>query len=241
MDETMRQAIARFQAYLQRRPYAAHTIASYTLDLQPCFAACPRPLTPVSFRDVEPCLAQHCQRGFAPTTMPRRLHALTHFFDSLLEQRRVTGNPVKPRHRGRRGRPLPNTLSQEQVQRLCAQIHHPMDTALFLLMLRCGRRVSEVVRLQSDQIDWRQPAIRIEHGQGRKERRVYVSPDTVASLQTCLARRPAHAVGSAVCWNQKRPHRPLSITAVQKKMERYARAAGIKASGQWRRHTCASN
>src|SRR5439155_25475873 len=34
MDDTIRQAIHRFQEYLQRRQYATHTIANYTLDLQ---------------------------------------------------------------------------------------------------------------------------------------------------------------------------------------------------------------
>lgn len=58
-----------------------------------------------------------------------------HFFDYLVEQRCVTGNPVKPSHMVRRGRPLPKALSQDQVQQLFAQIHHPMDKALFLLML----------------------------------------------------------------------------------------------------------
>ncbi len=241
MDDTIRQAIHRFQEYLQRRQYATHTVANYTLDLQLFFAACPRPLAQVSFRDIAQFIEQQYAQGLAPTTIHRRLHALKHFFDYLLEQRRVTGNPVKPSHMVRRGRPLPKALSQDQVQQLFAQIHHPMDKALFLLMLRCGLRVSEVVHLTIDEIDWTQQAIRIEQGKGRKDRRVDVSPDAVASLQTCLTLRPAQVPGTAVFWNQKRPHRPLSITAVQKKMERYAKAAGITASCHWLRHTFASN
>jgi site-specific recombinase XerD len=141
----------------------------------------------------------------------------------------------------RRGRPLPKALSQNQVQQLFAQIHHPMDKALFLLLLRCGLRVSEVVHLTLDDIDWMQQAIRIDQGKGRKDRRVYVSPDAVTNLRTCLTHRPVHVPGAAVFWNQKRPHRPLSITAVQKKMERYAQAAGITASCHSLRHTFASN
>jgi site-specific recombinase XerD len=241
MDDIIRQALHDFREYLQRRHYAAHTLASYTLDLQLFFAVCPQPLAQVSFRDVEQFMERQYHQGLAPTTLHRRLHALKHFFDYLIEQQRVTGNPVKPSHMVRRGRPLPKALSQDQVQRLFAQIHHPMDKALFLLMLRCGLRISEVVHLKVDHIDWTQQAIRIEQGKGRKDRRVYMSPDTVASLQTCLTLRPAHAVGTSVFWNQKRPHRPLSITAVQKKIERYAKAAGIKASCHWLRHTFASN
>ena len=136
---------------------------------------------------------------------------------------------------------LPKALSLDQVRQLFAQIHHPMDKALFLLMLRCGLRVSEVVHLTLDDIDWTQQAIRIDQGKGRKDRRVYVSPDAVTHLKTCLTYKPAHVPGTAVFWNQKRPHRPLSSTAVQKKMERYAQAAGITASCHSLRHTFASN
>jgi site-specific recombinase XerD len=241
MEEPIRQAITRFRAYLQRRQYAVHTITNYTLDLQVFFTHCPQPLAQVSFRDIEQFIDRQYQQGLAPTTLHRRLHALKHFFDYLVEQRRVMGNPVKPSHMVRRGRPLPKVLSQDQVQQLFAQIQHPMDKALFLLILRCGLRVSEVVHLTIDDIDWTQQAIRIDQGKGRKDRRVYVSPDAVTSLQTCLTLRPAHVPGTAVFWNQKRPHRPLSITAVQKKMERYAKAAGLKVSCHWLRHTFASN
>jgi site-specific recombinase XerD len=241
MDDTVRQAIHRFQAYLQRRQYAAHTITNYTLDLQLFFAVCSRPPTHVSFQDVERFIDQQYAQGLAPTTLHRRLHALKHFFDYLLEQRRVAGNPVKPSHMVRRGRPLPKTLCQDQVQQLFARIHHPMDKALFLLMLRCGLRVSEVVHLRMDDIDWTQQAIRIVQGKGRKDRRVYISPDAVTTLRTCLTLRPPHTVGTSVFWNQKRPQRPLSIAAVQKKMERYAKAAGLKTSCHALRHTFASN
>jgi site-specific recombinase XerD len=45
----------------------------------------------------------------------------------------------------------------------------------------------------------------------------------------------------AVFWNQKRPTRTLSVKAIQKKMARYAKAAGIVASCHTLRHTFASN
>jgi len=42
-------------------------------------------------------------------------------------------------------------------------------------------------------------------------------------------------------WNQKRTGRALSTKGIQKKVERYAKAAGIKASCHSLRHTFASN
>src|SRR5919197_1257259 len=189
-------AIQQFRAYLQRRNYAAHTLDSYTLDLQVFFADVDTPLTRISFREVERFLETQRQQGLAPPTINRRLFA---------------------------------------------QIQHPLDRALLLLMLRCGLRVSEVAQLTVRHIDWSQHALLVEQGKGRKDRRVYLSADAVASLRECVQRRPSGVPGDAVFWNHKRHHRPLSIKAIQKKMERYAKAAGITASCHSLRHTFASN
>ena len=241
MDDIRQTAIDRFRAYLERRQFSAHTVASYTLDLRLFFAEVAVPLAQVSFREVDQFVERQHQHGRAWATINRRLNALKHFFDFCLEQQLVRGNPVKPSHFVRRGRPLPKALSREQVQRLFAQIAHPMDRALFLVMLRCGLRVSEVAQLKLEQIDWEQQALHIVQGKGRKDRRVYMSPDAVASVQQCLEQHPGARAQGYVFWNRKRAQQPLSVKAIQKKMERYAKAAGITASCHSLRHTFASN
>jgi len=159
----------------------------------------------------------------------------------VMERHTLAINPVKPNHFLRRGRPLPKHLAQDQVQALFAQITHPMDYALALLMLRCGLRVSEVARLRLADLDWEQQSIRIDQGKGRKDRMVYLSADALAALRTCLTGRPAVVPDGLVFWNQKRPHRALSSKGIQKKIERYAKAAGVKASCHSLRHTFATN
>src|SRR5262252_2472493 len=241
MDDIRQTTMDRFRLYLERRQFSAHTIASYTCDLHLFFRMVTVPLAQVSFREVEQFVEHQHQQGRAWATINRRLNALKHFFDFCLEQQLVAGNPVKPSHFVRRGRPLPKALSQEQVQRLLAQIAHPMDRALFLVLLRCGLRVSEVATLKLEQIDWEQQAIHIVQGKGRKDRCVYLSPDAVASVQQCLAQHPGARAQGYIFWNRKRTQQPLSVKAIQKKMERYAKAAGITASCHSLRHTFASN
>lgn len=235
------QVIQQFRVYLQRRNYAAHTLDSYTLDLRVCFAGIEPPLERVSFREVERLIDRQHHQGLAPATINRRLYALKHFFDFLIEHHVVGTQPVKPSHFLRRGRPLPKTLAKEQLEQLFAPIQHPVDKALFLLMLRGGLRVSEVAKLKLEDIDWTQQALRIEQGKGRKDRRVYLSPDAVANLRACLQLRPGTVPGGYVFWNQKRRDRSLSVKAIQKKMERYAKATGVAASCHRLRHTFASN
>jgi site-specific recombinase XerD len=241
MDDIRQTAIDRFRAYLERRQFSAHTIVSYTLDLRLFFTEVAIPLGQVSFREVDQFVESQHQHSRSWATINRRLNALKHFFDFCLDQQLVAGNPVKPSHFVRRGRPLPKALSREHVQRLFAQIDHPMDRALFLVMLRCGLRVSEAAQLKLAHIDWEQQALHIEQGKGRKDRRVYMSPDMVVSLQQCLTQHPGDRAQGYVFWNRKRAQQPLSVKAIQKKMERYAKAAGITASCHSLRHTFASN
>jgi site-specific recombinase XerD len=241
MDDIRQTAMDRFRLYLERRQFSAHTIASYTWDLRLFFREVAVPLAQVSFRDVDQFVEHQHHHSRSWATINRRLNALKHFFDYCLDQQLVVGNPVKPSHFVRRGRPLPKALSREQVQRLFAQIDHPMDRALFLVMLRCGLRVSEAAQLKLEHIDWEQQALHIVQGKGRKDRRVYMSPDAVVSVQQCLEQHPGARAQGSVFWNRKRAQQPLSVKAIQKKMERYAKAAGITASCHSLRHTFASN
>ncbi len=231
-----------FCAYLHTRNYSPHTIENYGRDLRLFFAPLHKALRAVSWRDIEHFIQQQHQAQLAATTINRRLHALKHFFDYLvMERQTLATNPVKPSHLLRQGRPLPKKLSQDQVRTLFTQITNPLDHALYLLILRCGLRVSEVARLRRSDLDWEQQSLRIDQGKGRKDRVVYVSADALAALRTCLAVRPAAVPGEVLFWNQKRPQRALSSKGMQKKMERYAKAAGIKASCHSLRHPFASN
>jgi site-specific recombinase XerD len=235
-------AITQFCAHLHTRNYSPHTVENYGRDLRLFFTLVAKDPETVSGRDVAHFVEQqrHAQR--AATTINRRLNALQQFFAYLATERQTLGiNPVKPSHFLRRGRPLPKTLSPDQVRRLFAQITHPLDHALCLLMLRCGLRVSEVARLKQADLDWEQQALRINQGKGRKDRVVYVAADALAALRTCRALRPAIVPDDLLFWNQKRPQRPLSSKGIQKKVERYAKAADIKASCHSLRHTFASN
>ena len=148
---------------------------------------------------------------------------------------------MKPSHFVRRGVPLPKALSREQVQRLFCPDRPCDGPGSVSGDAARGLRVSEVAQLKLEQIDWEQQAFHTVQGEGRKDRRVYLSPDAIASLKQCVEQHPGTCAQGYVFWNRKRQRQPLSIKAIQKKMERYTKAAGIPASCHSLRHTFASN
>lgn len=230
-----------FCAHLESRNYSRHTVENYRIDLRLFFAGIDKPLGQVCWREIDRFIERQHSQGLAATTINRRLNAIKHFFDFLVEREQLKVNPVKPSHYLKQGRPLPKRLSGQQVKEFFAGVSNQMDRALFLLMLRCGLRVSEVAHLKLTDIDWEQKALLVEQGKGRKDRWVYLSDDVLVNLKDCLEIRPSTVASNHFFWNQKRKARPLTVKAIQKKMERYAKVAGVVASCHSLRHTFASN
>ena len=84
------------------------------------------PLAQVSFREVDQFVERQHHHGRAWATINRRLNALKHFF--AWSSSVHLGIPWPVTLSG--GRPCPKP-SREQVQRLFAQIAHPMDARCF--------------------------------------------------------------------------------------------------------------
>ena len=109
-------------------------------------------------------------------------HGLDRFLASLY------GKPVKPSHCVRRGRPLPKALTGDQGQRLFGRSPIRWTAPCFwcCCAVVCASRRSH--NANSRRLIGSRP--HIVQGKGRKDRRVYMSPDLVASRDDCLAQHP---------------------------------------------------
>ena len=101
--------------------------------------------------------------------------------------------PVLPhRHFLRQPQRLPRPVKEDDLRLFFAAIDHPHDRAMFILMLRCGLRISEVANLLMADLylDESHPRL-VAHGKGTRERSVYLSPQAERALRAYLAGRPA--------------------------------------------------
>jgi site-specific recombinase XerD len=181
-------------------------------------------------------------QGLSPKTINCRLDSVRGFFTYLnQEEGNPRSNPVKKGAGLRLARPLPRYLKDEEVARLFSQIKKLRDRAIFMLMLRCGLRVEEVAHLRLQDLDLSQRRILVCQGKGNKDRVVYVSPDAERTLRDYLNSRSSSKekqiflVHKGTCRGK-----PISVRGIQKRMEYYARKAGLEISCHHLRHTMAT-
>jgi site-specific recombinase XerD len=108
-------------------------------------------------------------------------------------------------------------------------------------MLRCGLRVEEVAHLRLQDLDLSQRRILVCRGKGNKDRVVYISPDAERALREYLKSRSS-SKGQEIFLVHKGTCRgkPISVRGIQKRMEFYARKAGLEISCHHLRHTMAT-
>jgi integrase/recombinase XerD len=222
-DEATRQIIEQFlDAQWMERGLSENTLAAYRNDLNGLAAwlagrGCA--IAAARREDLLDYLSERVIKGARPRTTARLLSSLRRFYRHLVREGRLAGDPTVRIDTPRIGRPLPDSLSEEEVGRLLeapavGEALGLRDRAMLELLYACGLRVSELVNLTMEQLDLTQGVVRLM-GKGSKERLVPLGEEAADWLQRYIAHsRPELAAGASA--------RQLFITRRGKAMTRQA-------------------
>ena len=133
-----------FCKWLRRRNPQSSTHKHYRSDLRLFFSWVNKTPHEVGVTDIDRYI-EHCQGlGRATATINRRLTAIRCFYSFLeFDSTDPPANPViRKRHAIRQGRRLPRDVDHPALARLFGAIESPRDRAMYVLMLRCGLRLS---------------------------------------------------------------------------------------------------
>lgn len=135
-------------------------------------------------------LADRVQQGARPRTTARLLSTLRRFYQYLLRDGRIQHDPSARIDAPKVGRALPDSLAEEEVDRLleAPDTGSPTgmrDRAMLEVLYATGLRVSELVRLSLDQVNLRQGVVRIV-GKGNKERLIPLGEEAAGWLERYL-------------------------------------------------------
>ena len=174
------------------------------------------------------------EQGVVRNSINRRLSAIKSFFKYLVREEILPSNPAEMIISSKRDQYLPSVLSVEEVVRLLeapdlSKADGLRDRALLELLYASGLRVSEVVNLDREQVNFNMNEIQVHRGKGTKDRMVLIGEPAARALTDYLDYgRPellGEKSGNALFLGLRGER--LIERMVQKILEKYSRAAGI--------------
>ncbi|MCX5826818.1 MAG: site-specific tyrosine recombinase XerD [Deltaproteobacteria bacterium] len=187
--------------------------------------------------------------GLAANSVNRSLAAIRGFYKFLLKQGYKVVSPVDRLVQGKTWMRLPDVLSPQDMNRLLEQpgLSNPSavrDAAILELMYAAGLRVSELVNLTMNSINW-QAGYVVVMGKGRKERVVPVGRSAYDLLRLYVeeARNGLVKGKSTNFLFLNRSGRLFSRQGLWKLVKKYSRLAGLedKVHPHTFRHTFATH
>ena len=234
----MQEVFNKYVNYLEAEKNASrYTVRNYTTDLLGFFNFLKvkeiNSLTEVDKHVLRDYLSHLMEKGIVKASIARKLSAIRSFYRYLVREKIVTTNPVANTSSPKLDRRLPSFLTPEEVVRLlnAPDLSTPQglrDRALIELLYASGLRVSELVNLDLEQINFDTNEIRV-WGKGSKERVVLMGKPAADALRTYISQSRPELLGdkrnNALLVNRYGGR--LIGRRVQRLLKKYASLAGI--------------
>jgi integrase/recombinase XerC len=183
-------------------------------------------------------LAHLNEKQYSKATIARKLATLRSFYKFLIKTNRLDSNPLVVVRTPKQDKKLPRFLEYEEVKKL---LETPptdnwlgvRDRAILETLYSTGIRVSELVALNMDDIDFLGEVIHVR-GKGKKERIAPISSSALQVIQYYIEFKNKRAQSnrnfdSKVLFVNKHGRR-LSTRSVRRKMDKYLKMAGLDPS-----------
>jgi len=210
---------------------AATTAVATQTDLQQLILA-------ADVNTIRSYMSQLLEQQYSKSTTARKIATLRSFYKFLVKRDYIESNPVIAIKTPKQEKKLPKFLELEDVERL---LNTPpanswlgaRDRAILEVLYSTGMRVSEVVSLNMDDVDFLGEVIHIR-GKGKKERLSPIGSSALQAIQNYIEFRNKRMANDSnfdgkVLFANKHGQR-LSTRSVRRKMDKYLRQAGLDPS-----------
>jgi integrase/recombinase XerC len=174
-------------------------------------------------------------QNYTKSTTARKLATLRSFYKFLIRRGQVSVNPLSTIRTPKQDKRLPKCLDLDQVQKLLdapgdADLLSARDKAMLEVLYSSGIRVSELVELETADMDLQEGVLRVK-GKGRKDRLTPIGSQAIKAIQRYFEVRNA----DQRCQQSRHAGRvflnkhgeALSTRSVRRKLDKYLVAAGL--------------
>lgn len=179
-------------------------------------------------------LAYLTAQNYTKSTTARKLATLRSFYKFLIRRGQLSVNPLSTIRTPKQERRLPKCLDLEQVQKLLdapgeGDILCIRDKAMLEVLYSSGIRVSELVDLETQDIDLTEGVLRVR-GKGRKDRLTPIGSQAILALKRYFGARQADSKMNTQYTHKvflNKHGEPLSTRSVRRKLDKYLTIAGL--------------
>lgn len=200
--------------------YSTRTTKMYCLYLREFLGGNSKKPEELEREDVVGFLAAKKEKGGVSNATLALVHsALKFFFEKILHKKIM--DEIKS---AKKAKTLPTVLSKKEVRMLIKAAKKRRDRLMIEFLYSSGTRVSEAVKLKTENLNLKEKTARIQGGKGNKDRTVIISKDWAKKIKTQIKRRK---IKSDFVFAKKNGA-GFSTDAVQVLVKKAAKRAGIQ-------------
>ncbi|MFI5153159.1 MAG: tyrosine-type recombinase/integrase [Chitinophagales bacterium] len=196
----MEKAIQYFVDYLKfEKRYSEHTVTSYQNDLLGLSSYIQQEfgnlyVKEISSSYIRSWLASLKEEKMSSRSIARKISALQSFFKWLVRTKTLEFSPMTNINVPKPAKRLPVFVEEKDMDQLFTQVDFPdswegyTDRILLSVFYNTGMRLSELINLREDKIDFGNKALKVL-GKGNKERILPISSKMVDSLKDYLQKK----------------------------------------------------
>jgi len=214
----MQTELQKTERELKIKNYSPKTIKSYLYGLREYFSFKDSNFTKLDQEDIRNFLLKCERKHISPQSRNLFLNAIKFYYCNLQKdnQKIEIQSAKKPKS-------LPTVLSRSEVNRILVSTKNAKHKLLLSLAYGAGLRVSEIVFLKVQDLDFEELTVHIKQAKGQKDR-ISVMPE---SLIDSLKNMVAGKVGNDFVFASERSGKLTTRTA-QKVFEKSLAASGVK-------------
>ena len=178
----------KFLVYLAaEKNYSKHTLTGYAHDLRQFYSFIgDAEVATLDKHRLRAFLSELSAKGYSKRTVGRRLAALRTFFRFLVREGLIAKNPLSALKNPKQEKKLPMVLEENEVDRLLGAPSDDLagrrDKAILETLYSTGMRVSELVGLDREKIDFISGVCRV-FGKGSKDRLCPIGDRALRSIR----------------------------------------------------------
>lgn len=202
---------------------SSKTLKNYNYNLIIFASHLRKPLATITTMDLRMFLAARC-KNMKPSSMNNQISILKSFFSWLHGEDYIPKNPATKLKQTKEPKRLRSPLSEEEIEILRQTCNTAREEALLEFAYSTGARLSEIVSVNKDDINWHEKSLRVV-GKGNKEREIYFTSKAKILLKKYLNTRNDDC--PALFVSLRAPYTRIGGRAVEREIEKIAKRSEI--------------